>query len=441
MRKGKAVSVLGKIQETSFFAGISRGTILLSLSAGLYWSWWDSFHELYRFGVLGDATQGWISFLNGGSGYLQCIMKPVGIMMGCAVLLLALRGMGRSTSSSADAGIVCSLLNGERLGVVLFVAQMVAWIACCAAMGMQQRFAAAFAYGAASVFVVPSFVGLAVRLGRMDEVAVGWVIMSALGCYGVFNNLIYPLFLQDVPVAFVCVVYMVVLAVAFALACLSGPESCEERRGEGDCSSVLPPWRLALHVVVYGCVFGILHILEGVVQTGPQSVNIGVFFGCLIAMAVFYALFMRPGSGKEIWSKIRSTVFPFVIVGYLLLPLARDSDIALAFTEAGGLLYFAVLFFGCASLMRRTNVAPATIVAWALLLYSVGEGAGVSFMVALVPSFAVASDGYFVLAVIIVALLTVATFWVASDEQVRKLWGFGGRSSRSATTTCSRRFA
>ena len=157
--QGEGSECFGKDPGNVVLCGDLVGTILLSLSAGLYWSWWDSFHELYRFGVLGDATQGWISFLNGGSGYLQCIMKPVGIMMGCAVLLLALRVMGRSTSSSADAGIVCSLLNGERLGVVLFVAQMVAWIACCAAMGMQQRFAAAFAYGAASVFVVPSFVG------------------------------------------------------------------------------------------------------------------------------------------------------------------------------------------------------------------------------------------------------------------------------------------
>lgn len=402
-----------------FSEGVTRETILLSLSAGLYWSWWDSFHELFRF--LDLAAIGPMStFFAGGYSRLHCLMKAIGVVAACSVLLLVIRKSDKAGKVSSSSFLGSS--NGKLASCALLIFQVIAWVICCSAIGTEHMLAV-LAYGAATVLVVPSFVGLAVRLGHLSELAVGWVVVGALGCYGICNNLIYPFFLQKAPIALICLVYLGVLAAAFSLSRLLGCAPADIVQCSGESGRVLPPWRLAVHVMVYGGVFGILHILEGIVPTGPQSVNIGVLFGCLIAIAVFYVLFMRPGCGKEIWSKIRSTVFPFVIVGYLLLPLARNSDIALASTEAGGLLYLAVLFFGCASLMRRTDVAPAVIITWALLLYSVGEGLGVSFMVALIPSFSISSDGYFVLAVIIVVLLTAATFWVASDEQVRKLWG------------------
>ncbi|MEC4295892.1 response regulator transcription factor [Adlercreutzia shanghongiae] len=138
-------------------------------------------------------------------------------------------------------------------------------------------------------------------------------------------------------------------------------------------------------------------------------------------------MFTSSKNGGEIWSKMRSTVFPLVIIGYLLIPLASTSDVALSFTEAGGLLYLAILFFGCITLMDRTAVAGTIIVLWALLLYSLGGATGVVVTVLPTssPFYASWTSGsiYALISVAIVLALTAATFWVASDGQVRKLWG------------------
>lgn len=131
----------------------------------------------------------------------------------------------------------------------------------------------------------------------------------------------------------------------------------------------------------------------------------------------------QKSSNHEIWSKIRSTVFPLSVIGYLLVPLVSNSDAALALTEAGNLLYNAIFVIGCFSLMRKTYVDPRTIIA---------KGSSTK---ALVHLLAFSEHACYTKArhstpqripcsrIVIVSLLTVATFWVGSDEQIRKIWG------------------
>ncbi len=404
--------------------GQGKALVCLALSAGMYWSWWDSFHEMFRFKVLGAANVEAKTFLEGGIGYLQCWGKPLGIIVGCALVLLAMGALSRTGRSEQDAPRLMERAARRVLSFDpwLLVAQLLSYGGFCLFLSQEAWALAVGCYFVASALAVPSFVGLAVRFKNLEPRKVGWVIMSALVCYGTCSNLAFPLFLRNVPSAVGYGVYLVFLVAAFLLARI-GPREASRAFLAAD-NHVYPPVHPAFHLIVYGLVFGMLHILEGVVQTGPFSVNLGVFWGCLIAVALFYGLYVRGAAGShEIWSKMRSAVFPLVIVGYLLIPLAAGSDLALSFTEAGGLLYVAILFFACASLMWRTYVAAPVIVCWVLLLYSVGEAGGVLAMVAVDPTQLVEGKGYYGFSVAIVLFLTAATFWVGSDEQIRKLWG------------------
>ena len=117
-------------------------------------------------------------------------------------------------------------------------------------------------------------------------------------------------------------------------------------------------------------------MLGGYVAQGPYSINIAVFFACLVTIACLSFLFVRKTSSHEIWSKIRSTVFPLSVIGFLLIPLVSNSDAALALTEAGNLLYNAIFIIGCLTLMRKTYVDPRTIVAKGLLYKDVYKRQG-----------------------------------------------------------------
>lgn len=409
-------------QESSCRNGGARTVALMALSAGLYWAWWDAFHEICRFLFIGAPLPEPRLFLGLGGSYLQCIMKPLGMAVGSIVVLaLAWR---RRRGGASGRGISSEPRRWKALAFRgLVVLQAVVWAVFCVAIEEGWWFEAGMLYGIASAFTAPMIVCWTILLRRLSIPSVCWAIIGAFCCYGVGSNLVYSLLLQDAPIVMVFVLYLSLLIGAYGLFSLVWRRLRQVALAKEDGAWRLPPWPLATHIVVYGCVFGILHILEGIVMTGPYSVNIGVFLGCLIAMAIFAALFARKESSREIWSKMRSTVFPLVIIGYLLIPLAESGDWALAFTEAAGHLYLAILLLGCVSLMDRTSVLAPVVTAWALLLYGIGEATGVTVAGLLRSELSVGSDSYFVLLVVIVVLLTAATFWVASDEQVRKLWG------------------
>lgn len=396
--------------------------ICFALSAGLYWSWWDSLHEMFRFKSLGATDLDPTTFIEGGVVYLQCLGKPLGMALGCILVLFGWRIALKSRGDKRSLPFSKNGLLAPWFAIALLLAQIVVYVAFCVFLSSELRASAAICYFLTSTLVVFSFLGLWIQFKAMESHEVGWAIVCALICYGTFSNLAFPFLFRDALPAIGYLVYLGLLLAAFALGrAASGqidPDPTE------DDSVTRPPLRPAFHLVIYGSVFGMLHILEGVVESGPYSVNVDVFWGCIIAVLLFYVLFIRgERNSREIWSKMRSTVFPLVIVGYLLIPLAAGSDLALSFTEAGGLLYLAILLFVSASLMWRTYVAPTIIMSWMFLLYSIGEAFGVAAMVAVDPAQLVAGTGYYGFSVVIVVLLTAATFWVGSDEQIRKIWG------------------
>ena len=384
-------------------------TLALALAAGFYWTWWDSFHEISRFSgrLFGPATPLPVFQTD---VFISCVVKPLGVVLGCIAVSLVIRRV-------SGAGPAVRF----RIVTAALVAQGVLHVAYYALLGAGCKDAAFFLYGGLSLLVVPFVLRAMARMQCLSERRVVAVVMGALAVYGLVNNLLFPMVLLRSPLALIAVVYGAVFGLSVLFLVLAGPVA----GGEGEVRTVdarTPPPLMA-HLVIYGAVFGVLHILEGLIQTGPFSINLGVFFGCVVTIALLAVLFFAMGNNHELWSKMRSTVFPLALVGYLLIPLASNSDLALAFTEAGNLLYLAFLFLGCCALAHRTAVDMRLIVSRALLYNGLGTIAGVLFAVNFVQNFAPGTQNYFALSVAVTALLTAATFWVGTDEQIRKIWG------------------
>ncbi|MEC4295893.1 hypothetical protein [Adlercreutzia shanghongiae] len=254
-----------------------RGTILLAFSAGLYWSWWDSFHEICRFLAYVAPSNLYRPFLEVGGGYLQCLMKPLGIMAGCLLVLLLVRRGQKHPCNEVVVQVGERRLSRRRfLALVVLLAQMVTWAAFCLAIEAGMWFVSGVLFGVASALVVPVIVSIVLTLHTLSRGAIVRAFVGALCSYGVFSNLVYPLFLQHAPVLATFVLYLGVLVAAFVLYAIAS-RCYGTGRAEGT-TQALPPWQLVVHLVVYGCVFGVLHILEGLTETGPlQHQRRGVF--------------------------------------------------------------------------------------------------------------------------------------------------------------------
>lgn len=379
---------------------------LLAFVAGMYWIWWDSFHEIGRFFM--QTPLPFDFFLTRYSS-ISCAIKPVGVVLGCIAVCAVIR--------------YCKeLLATKRLPGILFACEVGLHVFYYLSAATGHYLVACFVYALISACIVVSIMIIALQMNAFEKRVIVLIVIGAIGCYGVFNNLVFPYVFRTSPLIVIGAVYLAALVAGYALSlsCSAQTLAFDEPNRE---SSVRTPAPLIVHLLVYGLAFGILHILGGYVAQGPYSINIAVFFACLVTIACLSFLFLRKTSSHEIWSKIRSTVFPLSVIGFLLIPLVSNSDAALALTEAGNLLYNAIFIIGCLTLMRQTYVDPRTIVAKGLLYKNLGTVVGVLWARCLYDASFVEGSAYSLLSVVIVLLLTIATFWVGSDERIRKIWG------------------
>lgn len=378
---------------------------VLAVVVGMYWIWWDSFHEVGRFFMQVPLP---FTFVLSRFSSISCFFKPAGIALGCVLVYLFLRKNAR-------------VLMTPHLPIVLFCVEIGFHVIYYASVSIGNLAIACVMYAAISVCVVLNILIIALQVHSFERREVIFIAMGSIVCYGVCNNLVFPVFLLTVPLPGIGVFYLTALIIGFM---------CSRTFSQQAASPIEPhrvirvktPLPLIVHLLVYGLAFGILHILGGLIARGRYSTNIAVFFACMLTIGCLAGLFLRKKSNQEIWSKIRSTVFPLSVIGYLLIPLVSNSDAALALTEAGNLLYNAIFFIGCLTLMQKTYVDPRTIIVKGLFYKNVGTLVGVLWA-RMYDGVLMDSTTHSLLSVAIVLLLTVATFWVGSDEQIRKIWG------------------
>lgn len=372
--------------------------------------WWDSFHEMGRF-FFGARLLG--NDLTHLYSYLSCLMQPAGLAAGCVAL--ALWAHRKEAWDVSKRGIV-RLMAAEAVLHVFYYA--------CLIFGMNAL--VCIIHGLISACFAVNISLLVVLVARLGTRKTVLTVIAYLVCMGMVNYVLFSFVLVHVPRLSMGCFYAVVLLVGFAaLLSVSGVSvplmSGRERRA-------LPPLPLSFHLLSYGFVFGLLHTISGHLATGPFNINLPSFFSCVIAAAILALLFLRKEpdakNNVEIWSKIRSTVFPFTLIGFMLVPLVPDSDIALAFIGAGQILYDAIVVIACGVFTGRTFIAPIRIIATAFLFKSLGMAAGIA-CTAFTGAFEFTSTytGIAALSVLVALLLTAATFWVGSDDTVRKIWG------------------
>ena len=386
-----------------------RTTALVVLAVVLYWIWWDSFHEASRFYLAPPFTP---SGSDPFYAYLSCFMRPVGIMAGCVAVLVALRtGRELLLCGSGLRVLFCLELALHALYWIVLPRYELSALAC-------------ILHAAVSACVVVNLTAFGLLINQMD---MRTAVVTALCCltgYGV-ASLLFSFSLNGVPLVAMGVGYGLVLAAAYALCAKTIDPARLRAQIEHREIHVATPQPLFVHLVVYGLTFGILHTLGGAIAASPYNINLPTFFAAIVAASMLAVLFLTPHANYEIWSKMRSTVFPLTVIGVQLIPLVPISDIALTVMESGELLYDAVFAIGCITLMKRTFVDPRLIVAKGLLLKSLGMALGIAwasfFYIEAVPFSAMETQVSF--AVVITLLLTIATFWVGSDDRIRKIWG------------------
>lgn len=390
---------------------ICSRSALLAVTASLYWIWWDSFHEAGRFFLspplaIGGATDASLS-------YLSCIMRPLGIVLGSLIICFMLRkGKGY-------------LFRNDTLRILFYLELVLHVLFYCALVVLHEGLLACVLHCAVSACATFNLVYIALLLNGFSARHLVFIIIACIASYAVVNNLIYSFALFVVPLWLTGIGYAAALFGGFVL-CLRffSPDRIRFESSQRTETAVRTPLPLAVHLLIYGLTFGILHTFSGKVASGPFNINMPTFFACLIAIGFLAMLFLRKPGKLEIWSKIRSTVFPLTIIGFLLIPLVPNSDIALSVMESGALLYDAVFLIACVSLMQRTYVDPCTIMAKGLLYKNFGMAIGLTWTAFFYFDFATfSSTEESMLAIAITLLLTIATFWVGSDEQVRKIWG------------------
>ncbi len=384
----------------------TRRAVIMAIVAGMYWIWWDSFHEIGRFFMQVPLP---FPFVLSRYSSVSCFLKPLGVVLGCLLIGALLRRCKR-------------LLSDRRVPVGLFSVEIALHVLYYVLAGVHQYAAACFVYAAISACTVPTMLIIALQMRCFEKREIIFVAIGSIAFYGLLNNLLFPRIFLAAPLPAIGSLYLVALVAAHALSSSFSKQTLafDEPNQESNVKTPLP---LIAHLFIYGLAFGILHILGGLIAKGPYSTNIAVFFACLLTILCVAFLFLRRKGNHEIWSKIRSTVFPLAVIGYLLVPLVSNSDAALALTEAGNLSYNAIFFIGCFVLMRKTYVEPRTIITKGLLYKNLGTLAGVVWARSLYDGPYLDSATHSILSVIITLLLTVATFWVGSDEQIRKIWG------------------
>ncbi|MDO5043319.1 MAG: helix-turn-helix transcriptional regulator [Slackia sp.] len=390
---------------------------LVSIAACFALIWWDSFHEIGRLIFSIEPFRGGETpFFS----YLSCLMQPIGAALGCVVAIICTR---KGSDFVTRPWVVAAVFVAEAVLHVSYYASIVFAAALPLACVLYCLMSACFSLNMAYFLVVFS---------RMGTKATVHGVLAGVASMGVVNCLLLSVTAREVPLAVTGLIYLAVLFASYAFA-TKARDAVARCNGAGltegyERKAGSFPFAPVFHLLTYGVVFGVLHTLSGRLAAGPFNINIPLAFSCMITVVILVVLFFREdegiGSNTEIWSKMRSTVFPLAVVGFMLVPLVSNGDIALAVIGSGQILYDAILVIACVIVVGRTFIHPVYVAATVFLFRNIGMSVGIAG-IAFAGGFELLSTsaGLSFAGVVPTLLLTAATFWVGSDETIRKIWG------------------
>lgn len=398
----------------SFRDAARNPDFLVVVLASLFWVWFSSVHDMYPYmrpHLQGQALH---------ASQVVCLSQPSGLVAGALALRLVLaRGAGRRLSPRAIRGAYG----------VLGLCHVIAW-GNIALGGADWRLTASTQF--ACSFIAAFFFGLLLRKicalgGRCERLSIFCaIVLSAV-----------MVFLERVSGGALGAAEWALLRGTLLLAPLLACAGLCWRRvdlswdGDPRPSREAPaktPRPLAVHLLLYGLTFGMLHMLAGVLGTPTLANLLMGSLGMLAIAGAFYWLFMREARPWRIWETLRAVLFPLTIVGFILVPTSSSNGGAAAIVQASELLYNAMFVFGCMTVIGKTALNPCLVAATGLAWKSAGVLLGGAFAVwGLDGGRLLVGETHIALSALVVLMLTVGTFWVGSDRDIHRVWGLWRR--------------
>lgn len=398
----------------SFLKSLPAPALPLFVAMCLYVVWFGSIHDTYPWLVALDSYSSKVDDLL--YSQLVCLARPAGFVIGA---LAAIASMNRN-------GSLFTARSVRAIFFLQFVAHVVSWLGICL---FDARWTIAFAVQLSTSFCTSILACLFLRKIEPFGYEFG---ASAIVCCVLVTSL--AVFVEKsaayttsmLALAIRGCILCIPLIASFAIVEKSALSSAEmeksptpERRPHAKF-----PLPLASHLVLYGFVFGMLHMIGGVVESWSTADFAFALAASVVICAAFSYLFMKNGRRWKVWETIRAVVFPLTIMGFLLVPASLSSNAASTAISSAELLYDMVFVHACLILMRISSARPLAIVAKGILLKNIGAFLGGLFSIAgLEGGRLLVGAMHLNMAVLVVGLLAVATFWVGSDQEIDKVWG------------------
>lgn len=408
--------------------------------------WWELFHELARNWILAISWQEEFGSPARFFMTFHCPSRALGIAVGAGLYLwLSKIGRQRIVEKLPFAGWAAVLITIDFLHFVALVVLKDFALAC----ALHVLVNAVLTYG---------FIGFSqILFERSTRYTVVATIAVASGLV-LMNLAVAPFMgktgneLQDgilslglLVAALLCAFGMKRTVAALNTTSSAREKSTSGRSREADDSGPLfaavriidskEPRALVGHLVMYGAVLGFLHtigrrIVYGetfatanvVAVSSEGSIPVGV--GSLIAIAIVAYLFLRHTfTFPLVWETLRKAVFTLAVLEFLLVPLISTSIPGVIAGDTASTLYLMLFVIGCCLVYKESDCSATGLAAWGLLLLGIGQFAAGVILEYNVRQLLADSEMFAVLRVIGFLLCTVATFWVGTDADIKKLWG------------------
>ena len=176
--------------------------------------------------------------------------------------------------------------------------------------------------------------------------------------------------------------------------------------------------------------FGIIHAMIGfdaessmTIAMTPAVVSARLL-GYGAAAGLAYAASRYIVSVDDMWLVIRGAVFPLVVVGYTMVVITRSAFVPSIIALVGSSIYDAAFFLGCLMMLKQTRVGLVRILGVGFGVRELGffGGAVIGFLLGDYGAIADQTESAVALLVVFV-VLSVGTFWVGSERDMRKWWG------------------
>lgn len=398
----------------SFLKSLPAPALPLFVAMCLYVVWFGSIHDTYPWLVALDSYSSKVDDLL--YSQLVCLARPAGFVIGA---LAAIASMNRN-------GSLFTARSVRAIFFLQFVAHVVSWLGICL---FDARWTIAFAVQLSTSFCTSILACLFLRKIEPFGYEFG---ASAIVCCVLVTSL--AVFVEKsaayttsmLALAIRGCILCIPLIASFAIVEKSALSSAEMEKGPTPerRPHAKFPLPLASHLVLYGFVFGMLHMIGGVVESWSTADFAFALAASVVICAAFSYLFMKNGRRWKVWETIRAVVFPLTIMGFLLVPASLSSNAASTAISSAELLYDMVFVHACLILMRISSARPLAIVAKGILLKNIGAFLGGLFSIAgLEGGRLLVGAMHLNMAVLVVGLLAVATFWVGSDQEIDKVWG------------------